>query len=291
MSDNIWEQLHQLEDEAPSIAGCLTAVEELRVFAQANKTRLKGLERHTVYALAICQMKEDSMLPSSMVGKLRHWTTWRVNPFDTDEARTRIQAKLALTGLERISSKTGVTFIKELYPLRVLQSIAENRSTDELKDRKYRFLWIVALLTGNRMKHVREASHIAFEDIGVSVRWGPRKIRTDSSTVATLYPYEWTGVRVDAELHILNHAWKQTSPLIATPDTVAGCMDAWLRERARKVGLDRNIHLTTGCARVYGVQRIACLVKSQKINSDEYEMLVDQTYKTFLLKYRRGIET
>jgi hypothetical protein len=278
------------QNAAPSIDASLRAISDLRLFVESNLAQVRTLNREAIYGLAASQMREDGLLPSSIEGVLRHWTSWHVDPFNTEAAVTRIRARQAISGLERISAKVGVTFVKALHSRETLLTILLCQVPEKTGDPLYKLLWLAALITGNRMKHVRDARSLTWDKSGLWVVWGPRKIRTESATSPILYRYDWTGVFPDAPTVLLARALGGKPPSIATPESIAGCMDSWLRDRVSADQRAAGVHITTGCARVFGLQAIAQLVARRMISRDEFEMLVDQTYKTFLLKYRRETE-
>jgi hypothetical protein len=267
---------------APSVDASLRAISDLKLFVEANRAQVRTLNREAIYGLAASQMREDGLLPSSIEGVLRHWTTWHVDPFNTDAAAIRIRARQALSGLERISAKVGVTFVKALHSRETLLTILMGQGAGKTGDPLYKLLWLAALVTGNRMKHFRDARSLTWDKIGLWVVWGPRKIRTESATSPILYRYEWTGVFPDTQTVLLARALDCKPPCIATPESIAGCMDAWLRDRVSADQRSAGVHITTGCARVFGLQAIARLVARRTISRDDFEMLVDQTCKTFL---------
>lgn len=277
-----WRAFEVLEEAAPSARKAIEDIQDLRRFVRAQgEESLQRVPREVVYGLAAAQMRVDGMLPSSIEGRVRNWRSWQVNPTNTEAAVLRIEANLVLGGLARTAARVGVTHIKPLYDTPTMEALIRHRLTDEYKDVRYRFLCTVALMSGGRMKHVREARSVVFQERGVAILWGPRKVRVETPTTPIVYEYGWAGVELPRDVKILSKALRGKVPVLGTGETIAGCVDAWARRR------NPDQKITTGCFRVFFLQVVGRMVEQREMTENMFEMLCDQRYATFLLKYRR----
>ena len=185
-------------------------------------------------------------------------------------------------------SSRSVRSIKPFFSLDELLSVLdlpipndENRDTTM----KFRVLWYLAIVTGNRICHVRGAKGVKIRQDGLEILWGPRKVMVEPPNDAIPYEFAWTRI---PPRDVLEYLKKKGIPDIGNPNTIATATNAWLKRMTRS-GPETDVRrkLTSSSPRIHLSNVLTALVEKGSLTKIRYELLMDHDIKRGMHTYRR----
>jgi len=139
-------------------------------------------------------------------------------------------------------------------------------------DQEMQCFYFVLVATGNRPANVQKAKAISFQDTGLHVRWGSRKVRAGRRRT-DVYFFEWTHQPPDWIRYAMS-SWASWS---FTSKNVASSVNRWLKAR----GYD----WTSTAPRDALSTRLRMMVYRMEMTATEFANLLDHNVETSGLHY------
>lgn len=253
----------------------LRQLDQLQSFMDANKDISEELyKRDYVWSVFAAQWRNSGRRMSTASAIVDNFITFRVNPWNIDDARTRVREYGMLNGLKRYARKVLLaerSFVRVIHES-PLPYVAEARPKDG-REREYQCMWCLICVTGNRPHDVMLAEISAINTTGVIVHWTTRKV---TSGVNETYEFAWTQTPPEWVLQ----RWSELSAkpwLFKSASNMAASVNMWLKGKGST--------LTSSSPRERLDRHLRELVEKRGMTQQRYEILLDHKYTTAVGHY------
>ena len=208
---------------------------QLESFMRANPRLQAATHRKSyVWTLFSAQWELSARAVNTAIAMVNNFVTFRVNPWDLDEARDRVSEYGVLNGLRRYARlrlAQDRRFVRNISA-KPLPWISEQRPSDH-GESEYQCFWALVCVTGNRPHDVYLAEIVDVTNVYVEVKWVSRKVKAG---VTERYEFGWTRAPpawVRCRWRLLGtHQWR-----FRQARTMAACLNTWLKKKGIKIDL------------------------------------------------------
>ena len=245
----------------------------LRAFRDLNPTPRTG---HSFARLVYCQMLRQGYAATTAHADYMLSLQFRVEELSERELELRLERYEEKAALARITRETGPSRPKKRVEKGTLTRLLQPTEHDRPGDVRYRLLWALLLVTGNRCQNLVEARSFHTERLAegryaLAVQWRTRKGGRDGVRGLARYPFAWA-LTIPKDLRDLMPSAPSPLPF-AGKKGMASRMNKWLRRRCKRLGLAHPV--STSVARDRLATRLRQRVDDQLMTQNEYEFLMD----------------
>ena len=279
---NLRKHCRSLDSESKTLRGFFDIVDDYEIDDKAT-----AIDAYAGW------MQREGKSEGVILSRISFITKWVDEELYREVSEGRLRISQLLRGLRWCQGLRGIRNVKPLFALGTLADVLTKEPP--IRDRepnnliRFRVLWYLAIVTGNRMCHIRGAKKVELRDDGIVMHWGPRKVAVIPPTAGVLYKFAWTMPPPD---EIRGYISVIGIPQFGRPETMACAVNAWIHRL--ETGLSSAelgcSGLTSATPRVHLANVLAELAVKKEMTEDIYRLLMDHEIKQSLQTYRRTDE-
>lgn len=223
-------------------------------------------------------------------GRLKYVLKYHPTPANLKTVLSRIRAIYCMKALIRSQALLRQTYKAPWMSLRYFRAIFSKleRPSSRAERFKYSMTWLL-LVSGSRPSSLYNCDDITFSDEAVTLQKTVTKNEQGGHTFFPSYEYSWSSAPPSWVVEYLTSKTDGNLPwrLQGTASSIASILDTFLQEKFEAL-YGKGLYPSTCFFRVRMDNVLAAQVRSGKITQDDFELLMEHTWKTSLKEYRRN---